>query len=370
MIRTKHLVLLLVFLSVVLAGTVMYLLLFGSQHDNGLNRTLSATGGSNPGVAQNKVATDTTEAARQAMIAKLKQEAPQDTQTGVTPQQDTKIDTPDGGIPLGDGKRALSPKVGYVYSCLTNFDRPVSENEPWIENGYWFPDKKPHVSGSVTWNNQVSITTPEGARLISSNGLPDHPTGIFPIRPADPAYQYDKNPNTITAQTNDLQLPLNPRVASAPSCLPMGMIGVALNGVAIYNALDAAGVDAAAHEVQDGCAAHPQGAGEYHYHGPSPCMPDEKTSGLIGYALDGFGIYGMRDASTGAILHNSDLDVCHGTTSPVMWNGTMVTIYHYVLTDEYPYTLGCFRGTPVAVRRPASAQPQGTAGQLPPPPQQ
>ena len=28
------------------------------------------------------------------------------------------------------------------------------------------------------------------------------------------------------------------------------------------------------------------------------------------------------------------------------WNGKMRRIYHYVLTAEYPYTLGCFRGKP------------------------
>ncbi len=48
----------------------------------------------------------------------------------------------------------------------------------------------------------------------------------------------------------------------------MGMIGVALNGVAIFNALDDAGRDAVAHEVQDLCNGHPQMRGEHHYHGP------------------------------------------------------------------------------------------------------
>ena len=127
----------------------------------------------------------------------------------------------------------------------------------------------------------------------------------------------------------------------------MGMIGFTTDGVAIYNAVDNGGIDAAAHEVQDHCNGHPQRRGQYHYHGPSPCMPNEKTAGLVGYALDGFGIYGMRDPVTGRILHDADLDACHGTTGPVRWNGRTVVMYHYVLTPEYPYTVGCFRGTPV-----------------------
>ena len=44
----------------------------------------------------------------------------------------------------------------------------------------------------------------------------------------------------------------------------MGMVGIALNGVVVYNALDDAGRDAAAYEVQDQCGGHPQGSGEYH----------------------------------------------------------------------------------------------------------
>ena len=55
-----------------------------------------------------------------------------------------------------------------------------------------------------------------------------------------------------------------------------------------------------------------------------------------------------QDLTTGKTLHDTDLDACHGTTSTVLWNGHLVTLYHYVLTPEYPYTLGCFKGTPVA----------------------
>ena len=44
----------------------------------------------------------------------------------------------------------------------------------------------------------------------------------------------------------------------------MGMVGIALNGVVVYNVLDDAGRDVAAYEVQDRCDGHPQGSGEYH----------------------------------------------------------------------------------------------------------
>jgi hypothetical protein len=138
------------------------------------------------------------------------------------------------------------------------------------------------------------------------------------------------------------------------------MIGVALSGVAIFNALDAAGRDAVAHEVQDRCNGHPQMQGQYHYHGPTDCIPGATASnGLIGYALDGFGIYSSYDEG-GRELTNADLDECHGRVSRIMWDGREVTLYHYVLTREYPYTVGCFRGS--ALRMPGREGNQAQGG--------
>jgi hypothetical protein len=54
----------------------------------------------------------------------------------------------------------------------------------------------------------------------------------------------------------------------------------------------------------------------------------------------------------GRELTNADLDACHGRVSEVDWDGTRVSMYRYVLTREYPYTIGCFRGTPVSVLPP------------------
>ena len=67
----------------------------------------------------------------------------------------------------------------------------------------------------------------------------------------------------------------------------------------------------------------------------------------MGYALDGFGIYG--NLSTGGVpMTNATLDACHGHTHAVMFHGTMQVIYHYHATTEFPYTLGCYKGTPIA----------------------
>jgi hypothetical protein len=193
---------------------------------------------------------------------------------------------------------------------------------------------------------------------------------VFPIRPDEPAYQYDRNPNAIRAQNVLLNLPAVPAPAAAPSCLPMGPIGIALSGAAIFNALDAQGRDAPAHEIQDRCHGHPEPRGQYHYHDLSPCLDDRagaagRHSDLIGYALDGFGLYG-RFGETGKALTNADLDACHGHTHVVTWNGAPTAIYHYHVTREYPYTLGCFRGT--VASRPVGPPPGGPMGHPPGPP--
>lgn len=262
-------------------------------------------------------------------------------------------------LPLGDGKIRTTARRGYVMVCNTHFGDGGGAQRvgPWIHGDTWDLTEKLSIQGRVMWPQaQFEITTRGEDRLVSrviqGNGLPvDVPTGTFPVARSDPAFPIDFNPNSIRPQNIALTLPMDPELAAAPSCVPMGMIGVALNGVAIYNALDGGGRDAVAHEVQDLCNGHPQMEGQYHYHGPSACLPDQGgNEKLVGYALDGFGIYSVYDAQ-GRELTDADLDECHGRTSEVEWNGTRSTIYHYVLTREYPYTIGCFRGAPVRAPR-------------------
>jgi len=258
-------------------------------------------------------------------------------------------------LPVGDGQVSSSPKVGYVFSCQQRFN----PNAPgargagaWIKGDYWYPDLKPTVDGAVGWSNAaLTVSVSGNARIVKSNNLPSHTTGSFPVKRSDDAFKYDRNPNSIQTQRIDLQLPAYPKVEGQASCVPMGMIGVALTGAAIFNALDARGDDAPAHEIQDDCGGHPERRGQYHYHNGSDCMVERDPtksghSGLVGYALDGFGIYGTKGVG-GMHLDNDDLDACHGHTETVNWDGVEQEIYHYHLTDEYPYTLGCFAGTPV-----------------------
>ncbi|MGD8380242.1 MAG: YHYH protein, partial [Gammaproteobacteria bacterium] len=234
---------------------------------------------------------------------------------------------------------------GNVYSCRSVFRGGGARHDgPWFHGDTWDPTAKPHVDGSVMWPSAAYSLEPRGGELMfTGDGLPvREPTGRFPIPPSDPAYTYDRNPNHIAAQHLAFQIPAQPAMASRPSCLPMGMIGFTVTGVAFYSALDDAGRDAAAHEIQDKCDGHPQANSQYHYHNASPCIPGVDTDQVVGWSLDGFPILGKRDGK-GVELTDADLDACHGRQETVTIDGRTYT-YVYHLTDEYPYTLGCFTG--------------------------
>jgi len=248
-------------------------------------------------------------------------------------------------LPLGDGHVTDHPAVGNVYSCRSSFRIGGARHDgPWFHGDTWDPTAKPHVAGKVFWPDAAYTLKPDGKILrFEGNGLPiKEPTGTFPISRSDPAYQYDTNPNPIAAQRLAFEIPATPVMAEHPSCLPMGMIGFTLTGVAFFSALDDAGRDAAAHEIQDKCDGHPQANSQYHYHNGSPCIPGGESAKLAGWALDGFPILGMKDAK-GKLLTNADLDACHGRRETFSVDGrTYDYVYH--LTQEYPYTLGCFAG--------------------------
>ena len=254
-------------------------------------------------------------------------------------------------VPLGDGKISTSPISGNVFSCQTRFGGGGAFRDgEWIQGQFWDPSKKIAVSGAVAWPaSKLEITLMGDRRIITSNNLPSHTTGIYPIGSTDPAYQYDRNPNSVLTQNIVYSLPANPTLASSPSCVSLGAVGFSLTGAAIFNALDGMGKDAVAHELQDACGGHPERSGQYHYHGPSTCFKDESGkngnhSDLVGYALDGFGLYGLY-GEDGKLLTNANLDECHGHTHTLNWDGKSVSMYHYHLTQEYPYNISCFRGT-------------------------
>jgi hypothetical protein len=205
-------------------------------------------------------------------------------------------------------------------------------------------------AGSVSWNAQVKAEHSGSDLVVTGNGLPQR-SGTFPVASSDATYAYNPNPGSVFEHAVSFSLPYLPTAAAAASC-ETGEVGIAFDGIVILDAFDAGGNDAVAVEVMDTCHGHPNDHAGYHYHGLSPCLLDatsRRTTSLVGWAFDGYGIYVEYD-NTGRLLTNSSLDGCHGRTSAVPWHGTVQPIYHYVMTYEFPYTVGCFHGTPVRTR--------------------
>jgi hypothetical protein len=278
-----------------------------------------------------------------------------------------------GLLPVGDGKYVTdTAKQGYVYACsqyaqnLKTDQGGAGVRGPWFVNGntQYDQNKKLHVQGSVSWQPSFINTESGTTRTVTTNDLPNHATGVFPISAKDPAYAYDRNPNTIKTQTLAYALNDKPTYGN-PNCAG-GEVGIMLTGVALFNGFDAGGRDAGAWEVQDGCDGHPQVSGEYHYHTLSSCIKDTGVSTVIGYALDGFPITGPQ-VGPNNILTTSDLDECHGLTSDVVMNGRKITTYHYVMTQDFPYSVSCFRSQ--AIRPPGQQVQQQQKPQNVPPTQ-
>jgi YHYH protein len=255
-------------------------------------------------------------------------------------------------LPIGDSSVSTSgPGVGKLYACRAgNPNAPgASADGPWINGAAktWDSTTKLAVKGEISWPSaKYTETVAGGKRTLTSNNLPvDMKSGTFPIASDDPSYAYDRNPGRITATDTVISLPETGTVASKVSCMSEGAVGMMRNGVRVFNSLDGKGLDAVAHESQDLCQGHPAMT-TYHYHNVPSCLRDAATgpSNVVGWISDGFPIVVERDAS-GALPTNADLDECHGRTSPILLNGKVVTMYHYSATHEFPYFIGCYKGT-------------------------
>jgi putative cell wall-binding protein len=255
-----------------------------------------------------------------------------------------------GSLPVGDD---LVSRTGaaegrlFLCSSFPGGGGGAAVEGPWFNGDDTFSLlEKVWVQGEVSWPDARFTSTVQGTtRVLTGNDLPvGHDTGSFPIAPSDPASQYDANPNSIVANDYRVSLPATPTPNATEQCVG-GEVGFLLSGVVVNSPVDAEVRDALAHEVQDACQGHPHRAG-YHYHTVSLCVDDGDGghSDLVGYALDGFGIYGTR-GENGVVVSNDQLDECHGHTHTITWDGTARSMYHYHSTWEFPYVVGCFRGT-------------------------
>ncbi|MEM9420155.1 MAG: YHYH protein [Planctomycetota bacterium] len=280
------------------------------------------------------------------------------------------------------------------------------------------PEMKIYYANVNGFQHKAVITEKDGYRTITSNGIPDHVPGQFPTR---------GNPNTISAQDYTFRMPLDPQPADG-EFRGRVLFGVALNGVPFEPGTAEIwtpnGRGRGADAPRDGWRyealtgninlgiddhnAHVQNTGAYHYHAlpvglyehaagkPASQRPDQMI--LVGYAADGFPIYGVwvhedpddptsklvkpetsyrvkdgsrparSDVSPGGKYDGTfvqdwehveglgDLDEHNGQygVTPEYPDGT----YYYVITDDYPFIPRSFYGTPD--RSFAPARPHGS----------
>jgi hypothetical protein len=257
----------------------------------------------------------------------------------------------------------------------------------------------------------VNVRVDGQSRIVESNGLPDHPTGDFPNR---------HDPFAVRPRRHRLRMPLNPVRSERPIPLAMWWFGVAINGVPFdpsgpyWSGESSSGwqfeVMHPANSIALGIDrnnAHTQGDGMYHYHGlptgllsPRPGAGAVRAMKLVGYAADGYPVYGPecpaaaddlespvrrlrssyrlsessrqggpRGKPDGRFVEDyvfdpdhGDLDECNGRfgLTPDYPDGT----YHYVLTDAFPCIPRFFHGLPDESFR--HGPPPGVSAPLPP----
>ncbi|WP_345734450.1 YHYH protein [Prosthecobacter algae] len=241
---------------------------------------------------------------------------------------------------------------------------------------------------------EATVREQAGWRMVSSNGIANHVMGAFPNA---------HNPNAIAPQKYEFRVTLKPQVAAQPTRAERAFFGVAVNGVPFepgtaefWQRDPRSGWVAEAKSGQvdlglDQNDAHVQPNGAYHYHGlPTGLIQNlggdaaDKMQ-LLGWAADGFPIYSSRahqapkDATSPLVKMRSsyrlkagerpggddgpggpydgyytqdyeyvaglgDLDECHGRfgVTPEYPAG----IYHYCITDEFPYMGRQWKGSP------------------------
>jgi hypothetical protein len=192
-------------------------------------------------------------------------------------------------------------------------------------------------------------------------------------------YQFvPMTPNALRSQTNAWQVPLVPEFSDTLTTIPLlGVVAVAINGIPIYGANEAAIPDnfgdPVYNAIVDFCKGHTGPQGDYHYHAlVQECLAQAALEGvpspIIGFALDGFPIYGPNgclDAACTEVVTFSSSWETTGDPSELAWDNHTFTPnsdptkldqcngrigpdgrYGYYATATFPYTIGCYHGVP------------------------
>ena len=220
---------------------------------------------------------------------------------------------------------------------------------------------------AAKWNPTVKLTYSKSSVLMQPTGIPNHARDAYYAVPNAGVVVPDASTSIVMkdptkAQNYKFTIPTSPKYSSKITSTSLGSIGVMISGAVLYNPFEGDGTTVAmannftitnssgiTASFVDKCSGHPTpGQGAYHYHGLPSCVTAKvdkatKSSHIIGFALDGFPIYGDRDIK-GRQLTAKNLDQCNGifSATPEFPKG----IYHYVLlnTSDVHSSISCFHG--------------------------
>ncbi len=217
------------------------------------------------------------------------------------------------------------------YVIKTNSQASEHQMGPWCpqylndgdeKGGIWFQDGKVYdVSGHFIagldefykddrWklyreDGTIKVTNTKEGCLAAAK--PD-------VEPEYQNYCVECLPEYFSNQVTTFVIPVNPVYLNTPQRFGRGGLGIALNGVK-YDPPAPAHAILAAHTLAplDDHGGHVNPHGGYHYHAITGSTKEieqaDVHSPLVGYAIDGFGIYALEDKEGNVPL---DLDDCGG----------------------------------------------------------
>lgn len=182
---------------------------------------------------------------------------------------------------------------------------------------------------------RVVITKPTADKIqLASDGQPDHTSNYFPagndcrVDYQPPAH----NPNVIAVKMMKMTVPLSPTLGGR--VMMLGTVGMAVNGVSLFNNMAAPGDDIYAESKSfDQCQGHPTGMSMYHYHS-EPYSITFDDANFVGVMMDGLPVYGRRDAD--GSLPTLDGSGGHMGTTP----DSATPVYHYHINSQTSATPG------------------------------
>ena len=201
------------------------------------------------------------------------------------------------------------------------------------------------ITASVSeaaFDDRVSVTCTDSHAIITSDTYPPHEkmTGIVGTNEQLPV------PADYAAP-----IVLSPELGSEPLTRDAAL-GVAVNGVPIYDYTaggEMSEADLAHHQARhdtvqtgqlDVCGGHAGRGDDYHYHAKPTCMIERMANAdanpIIGWAFDGFPIYGDTNPD-GSVIADGALDLCNGQPDDTFG-------YRYHSSTEAPYIVQCLMG--------------------------